>query len=177
MQQSCSNTANPPQEFLATLSPSGLPPHLLLLKKGMPLILLRNLNPSERLSNGTKLCLRDIHKFTLQVEIITGQHSGRIVSIPRILLRPKDGEHGFQWSRLQFPVNVAFAMTINKSQGQTLGRVGVYLPEPVFAHGQLYTALSRTNHPDSIRVMIEPSSPGESFMVTRNIVYREVLRG
>ena len=60
------NTANPPQEFLATLNPSGLPPHLLLLRKeGMPLIpLLRNLNPSEGLCNGTKLCLRDIHTYT-----------------------------------------------------------------------------------------------------------------
>ena len=129
-----------PHEYLTTLNPPGLPPHLLILKKGMPLLLLRNLNPSEGLCNGTKLCLRDIHTNMIEVEIMSGHHNGKRVCIPRVLLKPKEGEFPFEWTRRQFPVNIAFAMTINKSQGQTLERVGIYLPEPIFAHGQLYTA-------------------------------------
>jgi len=37
----------------------------------------------------------------------------------------------FKFQRRQFPISLCFAMTINKSQGQTLSRVGLYLPQPV----------------------------------------------
>ena len=43
----------------------------------------------------------------------------------------------------QFPIRPAFAMTINKAQGQTLSKCGVLLDEPVFTHGQLYVAALR----------------------------------
>ena len=119
--------------------------------------------------------LKTIRNYIIEAKIIGGQHNGKTVLIPRVVLKPKEGEFPFEWTRRQFPVNVAFAMTINKSQGQTLNRVGIHLPEPVFAHGQLYTALSRTNHPDNVRVMICTSSPSESMNETRNIVYKEIL--
>lgn len=111
----------------------------------------------------------------IEVKIIGGDHNGNIVCLPRILLKPKDGDYPFEWTRRQFPVNIAFAITINKSQGQTLSKVAVYLPEPCFAHGQLYTALSRVSHPDDIRVMIVPSTNSQSHNQTRNIVYTEIL--
>jgi ATP-dependent DNA helicase PIF1 len=41
----------------------------------------------------------------------------------------------FTLRRRQFPVRPAFAMTINKAQGQTLKMVGIFLPKPVFTHG------------------------------------------
>jgi ATP-dependent exoDNAse (exonuclease V) alpha subunit len=62
-------------------------------------------------------------------------------------------------------------MTINKSQGQTLNQVGIYLSQPVFSHGQLYTALSRATSHQNVRVLI---GNGETCQ-TRNIVYNEVL--
>jgi ATP-dependent exoDNAse (exonuclease V) alpha subunit len=33
-------------------------------------------------------------------------------------------------------------MTINKAQGQTMKTIGIYMPEPIFTHGQLYVTLS-----------------------------------
>ena len=115
-------------EYLNSLSTSGLPNHRLFLKPGMPLMLMRNLNPKMGLCNGTRLIFLKIHKnHLLECKIVGGEHCNRTVLIHRITLRPKDNEFAFEWSRRQFPVRVAFAMTINKSQGQTLKNVGVWL--------------------------------------------------
>jgi len=69
-------------------------------------------------------------------------------------------------------------MTINKSQGQTFSKVGMYLPVPCFSHGQLYVAMSRVGSPDGIHMLIthtqpKGGEPGEVY--TDNVVYKEVL--
>jgi ATP-dependent exoDNAse (exonuclease V) alpha subunit len=77
-------------------------------------------------------------------------------------------------------MKLAFVMSINKSQGQTFQKVGIYLPSPVFAHGQLYVAFSRTSKFENVRVKIENYSEskqlikGDSYF-TKNIVYNELL--
>ena len=43
----------------------------------------------------------------------------------------------------------------HQSQGQTLGRVGVWLQTPVFTHGQLYVASSRTSCPSNLTFAIK----------------------
>lgn len=75
----------------------------------------------------------------------------------------------FNFKRLQFPVRVAFAMTINKAQGQTLQVCGVNLEEPCFSHGQLYVASSRVGNPKNL-IIYAPEGK------TKNVVYLNVLR-
>ena len=162
-------------EYLNTLTPSGMPSHRLFLKSGMPLMLLRNLNPKMGLCNGTRLIFHKVHKnYLLECSIVGGEFNNRKVLIPRITTRPKDREFPFEWSRRQFPVRVAFAMTINKSQGQTLLNVGVWLSDTCFSHGQLYVAVSRVGSPSSITLAIRPidDKPVNS---TSNVVYKEVF--
>ena len=70
----------------------------------------------------------------------------------------------------QFPLRLCFAMSTNKAQGQTLQYVGIYLPDHVFTHGQLYVAFSRVQDPSALAVYL--NNP-DGF--TRNIVFYEVL--
>jgi len=62
-------------------------------------------------------------------------------------------------------------MTINKSQGQTLNNVGVYLSSSVFSHGQLYVAISRVTSSANIKIFSGQGLDG--YM--QNVVYKEVL--
>ena len=162
-------------EYLNILSPSGMPIHRLYLIPGMPLMLLRNLNPKLGLCNGTKLIFNKVHKhYLLECTIAEGEFNKRTVLIPRISTKPKDREFPFEWSRRQFPVRVAFAMTINKSQGQTLSNVGVWLSDSCFGHGQLYVAVSRVGSPDCIKLAIRRNEDNPEN-ATSNIVFKEVF--
>ena len=73
---------------------------------------------------------------------MNGSHIGQVCHIPRIDLISQEGTLPIILKRRQFPVMLAFAMTINKSQGQSMLYLGIFLPDPVFGHGQLYVALS-----------------------------------
>ena len=91
-----------------------------------------------------------------------------------ITLSPSENNLPFVLKRLQFPVRVAFSITINKSQGQTLIQYGVYLPQPVFVHGQLYVAISRATSYQCIKILIMHNDYQNNQ--TKNIVYKEIFQ-
>ena len=162
-----------PEEFLNSLTPSGMPDNKLILKEGAPVMLLRNLQagPDSNLRNGTRMIVKKLMKRTIECEVAVGTNKGNRVFLPRIPMYDRSNEFPFTLVRRQFPVRLAFAVTINKGQGQENQRVGIYLPEPVFAHGQLYTAFSRGKRGRNVSVLIEDNKEG----FTDNIVYKELL--
>ncbi|XP_071940017.1 uncharacterized protein [Coffea arabica] len=164
---------NPPK-MLHSLNFPELSNHFLELKEGTPIILFRNLNQSEGHCNGTRLVVTRMGDKVLKAEVKTGSNSGDLVLIPRISLMSQSARTPFPIKRRQFPMKVAFAMTINKSQGQTLKNVGVYLPKPVFSHGQLYVALSCATSPVGLKILIV-NRDNDPWDYTKNIVYHEIF--
>ncbi|KAJ9541507.1 hypothetical protein OSB04_028013, partial [Centaurea solstitialis] len=90
-----------------------------------------------------KSMLISLGNHVMEAEIIFGSNIGNRTFIPRMSLTPTDKRISFKFQRRQFPVSLCFAMTINKSQGQSFSKVGLFLRQPVFTHGQLYVVLSR----------------------------------
>ncbi|GKA39701.1 DNA helicase [Tanacetum coccineum] len=163
-----------PPEYLNSLNFAGFPPHRLEVKVGSPIILLRNLNISGGLCNGTRLIVTQLLSKVIEARIITGTRISEKVFLPRIPLINRDLQLPFIFKRKQFPVKLCYAMTINKSQGQSLERIGIFLPQPVFAHGQLYVALSRATSPGGLKILIK-QSPDDTKNMTKNIVYKDFL--
>ncbi|EOA18382.1 hypothetical protein CARUB_v10006913mg [Capsella rubella] len=151
-------------DFLNTIKVSGLPYHRLRLKIGCPIMLMRNIDPHGGLMNGTRLQIMQMADHVIQARILTGTKVGKIVIIPRMLITPSDTRLPFKMRRRKFPVSVAFAMTINKSQGQSLSYVGIYLLRP-----------SRVKSKVGLKVLITYTK-GKPQWKTLNVVFKEVFR-
>jgi ATP-dependent DNA helicase PIF1 len=124
-----------------------MPPHELNLKIDSIIILLRNINIKLGLCNGTRMRVLRLMENVFEAECIK---TGRRALISRMPLTSELGNLPFRLRRLQFPIRPGYTLTSNKSQGQTVDRIGIYLPQPYFAHGQLYVSFSRVKSCESV---------------------------
>jgi len=128
--------------------------------------MLQNIN-QPRICNGTRLAIKKLQNNVIEATILKGKYKGEDVLIPCIPMIPTNVP--FEFKQLQFPLRLAFAMTINKSQGQSLNVCGINLENLCFSHGQLYVACSRVGKPSDSFVY----APGNQ---TKNIVYHKALQ-
>ncbi|XP_029652563.1 uncharacterized protein LOC115225756 [Octopus sinensis] len=114
-----------------------------------------------------RLIVGQMHPHPLEATILTAQGKGENMIIPRTPLILADMP--FKFKRLQFPVRVGFAMSINKSQGQPLKIVGLHLMQQCFSHGQLYVGCSRVGNGNNLFILTPNGK-------TKNIVYPAALQ-
>jgi len=89
-------------------------------------------------------------------------------------MSPSQSPWTFKLIRRQFSIMLSYVTTINKSQGQSLECVGLYLPRPVFSHGQLYVAVSRVKSKQGLKILIHDKEE-RPLNTTTNIVFKEVF--
>jgi len=110
--------------------------------------------------------MEDNRTMVLLSEVVASQ-------LPTLLPRITFKEHlssGHTLLRRQFPLALAYMMTFHSCRGLTLDEIGVDLTNPVFTHGQLYTALSRIRNQNSGCVLLPPNQ-----QLTTNVMYNEIL--
>ena len=164
-----------PTQVLNNLRPSGLPFHLLKLKVGAPVNLLRNLYQEEGLANGTRLIVRGLLRNVIDAEIALGPRAGQRAFLPRLNMATLDPFRPFALRRRQFPIRLAFAMSINKAQEQTPAGVGIYLPLPCFGYGQVHVNFTRSSSRATVKICVPAEAMNEAQgpdrpMYTSNLV-------
>jgi len=176
-----------PKEYLDSLQSASLPPHILHLVPGASVMLIRNLRVSGGLCNGTRLKVKKMYDNVIICEIMTGAQKGETAAIFRITFVTDEFSLPGKLRRRQFPLKLSYAITVNKSQGQTLSRAGLFLQTPLWSHGQMYVALSRAKSRSSVKIVVEEgpqqgrintnrgATMSANNIFTHNFVYPEIL--
>ena len=145
------------------------------LKKGMVVMLLRNISIPDGLTNGCRLKVDDvINSRILLATVLSGKSKGQQISLPRTNLSTSTPEEfGFEFTRNTFPIAHAISFSLNKGQGMSLESVGLFFNTQPFAHAQLYIGRSRSTDPQNLHVFIEEKA-GRPLLV-QNLVFKELL--
>lgn len=160
-------------DALNRLQPNGVPEYDLVLKVGCVCMVTRNLSFADGLLNGTKVIVVAATPSLIKVR---KPNQTEDYLIPRIHFKaPIDRRSPIEMMRRQFPLQVCYAMSIHKSQGQTISRVGVDLRSDVFSHGQLYVALGRVQSRDDIKILTHTARISNNRFMANNIVYPQLL--
>ena len=163
--------------ILSEFNTNDAPPHRLLLKVNDICRIMRPMKSSDLATNSLVQILH-IGRAVIKVRVLTGKK--QVVLIPRMKFSftLKYGR-SFNITRTQFPLCLAYAMSVNKSQGQTKNRILQDARIEAFAHGQTYVARSRVTDRRNIKVYITKEQlenvDGVDCPVIVNVVYPQTL--
>jgi len=157
-------------EYLQSISLALLLASCLQLNIGEPIILLHNLGFCEGCCNDMRMRVLRIRRNCMEVTIMGKRFDGKVWLLHTIKFMTSEEELTFILQHTQFPICLCYAMTVNKSQGQSFEHVGIYLYTLAFTDGQLYVALSRVTSLNGLTLL--PSE--QTLTLTQIIVYLEV---
>ena len=161
-------------DYLVILTQNGLPLHELKLKQGCICSIMRNMSVQKGLVKNTRMIIEHLHRRYIEVRVInnrTGELGG-IHCIPQIRFEFTPLHASWTVHRLQFPLRLTYTSTFNGCQGLTLDKTVLDLRTEVFAHGQLYTALSRIRIRQNIVVLYSEYHKDHTM---KNVVYKDLL--
>jgi hypothetical protein len=161
-------------DYLGLLREPGTPHHILRLKVGAICSLCRNLSVEKGLVKNSRVIIRKLFPLMVEVQLLD-DFFGReemVFCLPRINFEFRPRFTPWSVERRQIPLRLAYATTFNSCQGLTLDKIVIDLRTSVFAHGQLYTALSRVRQRNDARILLQ----SENYTATTtNIVHRSLL--
>ena len=143
----------------------------------MPVMCMQNLDVSIGICNGTMMVVERIEHSIAWCRVNT--RFGQSLH-PFGPTRHQYSLNGLKFTRVQLPLRVAFAATINRAQGGTFDKVGFHDLKHIWAHGMLYTAVTRVTSAEGLRILCDPEvdyvqpTTGETFATTRNVVHPRV---
>lgn len=159
------------EDFLSLLTSPEAPPNELHLKIGATAVLMRNLSVSNALVKNQRVKIVGIHRRYIEIKLLRRTNRTAVTHcIPRINFDFRPPFLAYTIRRRQFPIRMAYATTFNSCQGYTFDRIIVDGRFDVFAHGQLYTALSRVRRRQDVQVLV-----GEEMDDLANVVYSQLL--
>lgn len=156
--------------------PKYFPPEILLVSENCPVMLQQSYRG---LAPGTRLIVKNVAENRIVAEIAVGLRKGRLINIYRTLTKQIFASGNVEFIRRQFPLSLAFALTINKAQGLELKRMGVYFDTKVFSHGQMYVAFSRVPEiKQNIKVLINQMGDSQlSYDRMLNVTNPNIVNG
>jgi ATP-dependent DNA helicase PIF1 len=162
----CKSPDEYPAEYVASLNIPGVPPSMLTLQRNARYMIVRNANPPA-ICNGILAKLISWTRYMCRMRLLSGPGKGQVVYLPRFSVRVPSESSGlpFTFTRRQFPIIPAYSVSVHKSQGQSLLKIGFVAEKDAFAHGQVYVALSRVGSWDNITFY----SPRNEMFIKNNV--------